>query len=217
LSFSSYAQSIQRKILSVVLPIVDGMVGVVVFSFLLIPTLKMNGLYLANILNGVLCFLVVFSAAWLSLKRVPRNLEDLMVIPADFGSVEERLDITVRKLDRVVNISQQIIDFCRSRGVDRRRAFFAGLCMEEMAGNVVEHGFSKDKREHSVDIRVVHSEEEIILRIRDNCRPFNPSERLKLMEPGEDGKNVGIRLVYGIARDVNYQNLLGLNVLTIRL
>ena len=30
-------------------------------------------------------------------------------------------------------------------------------------------------------------------------------------------RNVGIRLVYAIAREVEYQNLLGLNVLTIQL
>ena len=33
----------------------EGMVGVVLFSFLLIPGMKMNGLYLANILNGFFC------------------------------------------------------------------------------------------------------------------------------------------------------------------
>ncbi len=37
------------------------------------------------------------------------------------------------------------------------------------------------------------------------------------MEPDETGKNVGIRLIYGIAKDVAYQNLLGMNVLTIRI
>lgn len=57
----------------------------------------------------------------------------------------------------------------------------------------------------------------VILRIRDNCEAFNPTEHAKLMDPGEMGKNVGIRLVYGMARDVSYQNLLGLNVLTMRI
>ncbi len=39
----------------------------------------------------------------------------------------------------------------------------------------------------------------------------------RLMEPGEAGRNVGIRLVYRIASKVSYQNLLGMNVLTIRI
>ena len=38
-----------------------------------------------------------------------------------------------------------------------------------------------------------------------------------LMESGEAGRNVGIRLVYRIASKVSCQNLLGMNVLTIRI
>ena len=68
--------------------------------------------------------------------------------------------------------------------------------MEEMAGNVVRHGFSKDNKRHSADIRVVHKGDEIILRIRDNCSAFNPSEYHKVMEMDADGKNVGIQLVF---------------------
>ena len=56
-----------------------------------------------------------------------------------------------------------------------------------------------------------------IRQVRENCSAFNPSEHDRLMEPGETGKNVGIRLVYRIAKDVRYQNLLGMNVLTIRI
>ena len=87
-----------------------------------------------------------------------------------------------------------------------------------MAGNVVEHDFSKDSRKHSADIRVVHKDNDIILRIRDNCAGFNPSEYVRMMEAGDEaGKNIGIRLVYSLASDIKYQNLLGMNVLTIRI
>jgi anti-sigma regulatory factor (Ser/Thr protein kinase) len=84
-----------------------------------------------------------------------------------------------------------------------------------MAGNIVTHGFTKDKKRHSADIRVVHKDDSILLRIRDDCTAFNPTEYHKVMKMDEDGKNAGIQLVYGIAREVQYQNLLGMNVLTI--
>ena len=38
---------------------------------------------------------------------------------------------------------------------------------------------------------------------------------MKVMKMDEHGINVGIQMVYGMARDVQYQNLLGMNVLTI--
>ena len=37
------------------------------------------------------------------------------------------------------------------------------------------------------------------------------------MDPEEPGKNIGIRLVVKLADETVYQNLLGLNVFTIRL
>ena len=218
LHFACYAQTAEKKALSIVLPIIDGAVGVVLFSLLLIPVLKMNGLYISNVLNGVLCAAVILINAWIELKRCPRNLEDLMAIPKRFGVAEDaRIDISVRSMDAVMEVSRQVIEFCDRRGIDRRRAYLAGLCMEEMAGNVVSHGFLKDKKKHSVDIRVVHSGDTVILRIRDNCVAFNPSARAKVIHTDDAIKNVGIRLVYSIASDVSYQYLLGLNVLTIRL
>ncbi len=58
---------------------------------------------------------------------------------------------------------------------------------------------------------------QVILRIKDDCVPFDPGERQK-MTAGEDiTKNIGLRMVFGIARDIQYQNILGLNVLTIRI
>ena len=194
------------------------MVGVVVCSFFLIPTLKMNGLYIANILNGVICAGVIFVASWIVLKHVPHNIIDMMAIPKRIGvSPEDRIDISVSGEKEVLDVSIQIYDFCIKHGIDEQRTLFSSLCMEEMAGNIVRHGFSGDSKKHSVDIRVVLKDDDIILRIRDNCIAFNPSEYHKIMQENDDFKNIGIKLVYGIAKKVDYQNLLGMNVLTIRI
>ena len=216
LIYVPYAQAAERKIISVALPIVDGMVGVVACSFILIPRMQMNGLYISNILNGVICTVVILISAWIVLRRFPRNLEDMMAIPERIGvGPDERIDISITSVEEVAEVSRQIGAFCKARGIDDRRAFFASLCMEEMAGNIVKHGFTKDTKRHSADIRVVHKDDGVILRIRDDCTAFDPTEYHKIMKMGENGKNVGIQLVYGIAREVQYQNLLGLNVLTI--
>lgn len=89
-----------------------------------------------------------------------------------------------------------------------------------MAGNVVTHGFSKDNKKHSVDIRILHCEKcthDVIMTIRDSCMEFNPSERARIDDGDAEGKNMGIQMIYKIADEVTYQNLLGLNVLTMKL
>lgn len=216
LNFAAYAQTMEKKVMSNVLPVIDGMVGVVLFSFILIPSLKMNGLYIANVLNGILCFLVVLLMAWQSGKRFPRGLEGLMDMPADFGvPPEDRIDISVSSMEEIVSVSGQIIEFCERQQIDSRRAHFAGLCLEEMAGNVITHGFAADGKDHSIDLRVVRSGDRIILRMRDNCTAFNPRQREESWQMDDSGKNIGIHLVFRIAESVEYQQLLGLNSLKI--
>ncbi len=218
LGYACYAQTAEKRTMSILVAVVDGMLGVTLTSFLLIPRMGMNGLYTANILNGFICAAVIFFGAWTVIRHVPRKLEHILLLPENFGVPDrERLDITVRNIDETMEVSRQVSSFCESRGIDARRSYFAGLCLEEMAGNVVLHGFTKDRKKHSLDIRVAHSGDDIILRLRDNCRSFNPFERIRSMESGDGVKNIGIRLVYSIAKDVQYQNLLGLNNLVIRI
>ena len=218
LQFSNYAQAANKHIFIHVLSIFDGVIFVALFTALLIPRMGMNAVYIANVLNGVFCCLLVLLNSLIVRRKFPTDMEELMVIPDDFGVDEdERIDITVRHMDEVVNISRQVIDFCRQRGIDERRSFHAGLFLEEMAGDVVEYGFHEDNKDHSVDIRVVHKGDDMILRIKDDCIPFDPAKRMEMADSRDSMRGVGIRLVYRSAKDVQYQNTLGLNVLTIRI
>jgi anti-sigma regulatory factor (Ser/Thr protein kinase) len=86
-----------------------------------------------------------------------------------------------------------------------------------MAGNIVSHGFKKDQKQHSVDLRISLKDLKLIIRIKDDCIPFDPSERLKMADPDDIVKNIGIRIVFSLAQDIQYQNILGLNALTIHI
>ncbi len=216
--FSCYAQVSNKQFLVHLISLLDGVVCVAGFTALLIRFLGMNSVYAANVLNGIVISLVILAYAAIKLRRFPRNMEDLMVIPEDFGVPEtERLDLTLKSMDDVMEVSQRVQTFCTDRGIDERRSYLAGLAMEEMAGNVVAHGFTKDRKKHTVDVRVVHKDDDVILRIKDDCVIFNPADRQKSSDSDDIAKNVGIRMIYRIATDIQYRNLLGLNVLTIRI
>ena len=216
--FVSYCQAINRMSLVHILSALDGVVSMAGFSALLIGRLEVNGVYVANVLNGIFCALAIVVYSWFRRKRFPCNTEQLMVIPDSFGVKEhERIDISVGNMDEVVTVSKRVMDFCRERGISGHRSYMAGLCLEEMAGNIVAHGFTKDQKRHSIDIRVAHKNDDLILRIRDDCIPFDPEERNKLTDPADMVKNMGIRMVYKAAREVQYQSILGLNVLTMRI
>lgn len=216
--FVCYGQASGKQFLVHLLSVLDGVVCVTGYTALLIRALGLNSVYIANVLNGVTTTLVIIGYAWRKKRAFPRTMDELMVIPQEFGAPEsERMDLSIKTMEDVVSIAEQVQLFCLERGIDRRRSYLAGLAMEEMAGNIVDHGFTKDSKRHSVDVRVMHKDDIVLMRIRDNCESFDPGRRLKMTKDGDIVKNIGIRMIFGMAQDVNYQNILGLNVLTIRI
>lgn len=179
---------------------------------------SLTTVYAANVLNGLGCAAVIFLYSCCVRRKLPSNMEELMVIPDGFGAAEEdRLDLGVRGMEEVVQVSREVQQFCLRKGIDARRAAFAALAMEEMAGNIIEHGFPQDGRRHSVDLRIVYKNGDIMIRFKDDCKPFDPQERELMMTPEDPAKNIGLRIVFRTAKEHSYQNLLGLNVLTVKL
>lgn len=218
LSLVTYGQESGKQAVVHLESLLDVVACVAVFTALLIGPFGMRGFYAANVLNGVVTVSVFFIYSRIVRGFFPHSMEDLMVIPPDFGFPEEdRLDITVRDMDGVLKTSDTIQHFLLDHGAGSREAFFGALCMEEMAGNIVRYGFEEDSRRHSIEIRAALKEDTMILRIKDDCKAFDPSEREALMPDGDVLKDIGIRMVYSIADDVEYHHTLGLNVLTIRL
>ncbi len=215
--FSCYGQASGKQLYVNILAALDGVICVAGFTALLIGQIGMNSVYIANVLNGVVVTIIIMLVYPIfKNKRFPKNVEDMMVIDESFGVPEdERMDLTVRSTEEVVTISKSVTKFCLDKGIDKGRANRAGLFLEEMAGNVVAHGFNMDKKKHSIDVRVVHKNDDIILRIKDDCIPFNPNERANMVTLEDAAKNIGIRMIYKITDRIEYQNILGLNVLTI--
>jgi len=215
--FCCYWQASGRQGILHFIALMDGVVCVAGFSALLIKPFEMNGVYAANVLNGVVIILIIVIYSCICRRHFPHKMDDLMVIPDNFGAPAcERMDISIRTIDEVVTIARRVQEFCMERGIDDRRAYLAGLSMEEMAGNIVEHGFTKDKRSHTIDVRVVHKEGDIILRIKDDCVAFDPADRTDIVKD-DITKNIGIRMIFKIAKKVQHQSVLGLNVLTVRI
>ena len=218
LHFTCYYQASGREKFANFLAVLDGAADVVIVSLILMPLMGMNGVYIANIANGVITVALIFVFACVMNRRLPRNMEELMVIPDGFGAApEDRMAFTVRTPSEIAGMAEEIQRFCTERGTDERKAYAAGLAMEEIAENIVEHGFARDSLDHSIDVRVVHRGEGITMLIKDDCIAFDPLAMREIEEKQRDEGKLGLRLIFGMAQDVQYQNILGLNILTIRI
>lgn len=173
---------------------------------------------LASVSVCEMCFTVhILIHIWVKNKKFPRKLEEYLLLPKNFGNDPNMtLDYSITSMEEVIGISKVVMEFCRERGIDRRRAYFAALCTEEMASNIVRHGFGS-KKNQSLMIRVLIVNGDLILRFRDSCRLFNIRERYETIDKNDVTKNIGIRMVMNTAKDVMYVSALNLNTTIIKL
>jgi anti-sigma regulatory factor (Ser/Thr protein kinase) len=150
-------------------------------------------------------------------KKFEISAQSFAMLPDKLGAqVQDCFESSITKPDGVVEVSQQADEFCRTHGLSSRISSMIALCIEEMANNIVTHGFD-GKKSHSIDIRVMIKNSAPVLRIRDNCRNFDPVKYMELHSTDDPVAHIGIRMVMKLTKEANYVNSLGLNNLTLRL
>ncbi|WP_026520971.1 MATE family efflux transporter [Butyrivibrio sp. VCB2001] len=215
---TNYLQATGNNIAVHISSVVDGYFSVVIPSLILAPVMGALGVWWATPIGIVITALVYPIYACFYWKHIPKNVDEWLLFKDSFGvKDEDRLCINVNSMDDVIGSSEQIQEFVTAKGYAKRTAFFSSLAMEEMSGNIVNHGFNADNKDHNMDVRVVSKKDGIMLRIKDDCKPFDPVGMNKLLNPEDPSKNIGIRMVSKIADEFSYQNMLGLNVLTIKI
>ena len=143
---------------------------------------------------------------------------DFALLSPDFGAAPgECFACTIMDTQDAVRASKDAADFCSAHGKGERMSFLVGLCIEELACNIVRYGFGAERGRHSVDLRLVFKDGEGLIRIRDNCAHFDPLHYLELHDSDDRTAHMGIRLVMASVKEASYLNSLGLNNLTLRL
>ena len=62
---------------------------------------------------------------------------------------------------------------------------------------------------------MVQKAESMLLRVKDDCRAFNPKEAMEMLDSADITHHIGLRIVSRYAKRMNYNSALGLNVLSI--
>ncbi len=213
--FTNYMQAMGHNLFVNIQSIFDGFFAMVIPSLILAPVMGAMGVWLANPIGIVMTILLLPIYGVIYWKHVPRNLDEVMFIKKGFGvAPEDVLDISISTLDGAANAAARIQEFCTEHSMDKKSSYMAGLCVEEIAANIVERGFNADKKKHFLTAMAIFLEDHLVLRLKDDCPAFDPKEMAELSSEDGGTDNLGIRMVYDIADDINYQNMLGLNVLT---
>lgn len=215
--FQNYFQSIGKMKTVNLICVCHNLLFMVAFAFLLPKVFGKNAVWLLFPLTQVTTLILIVAVVWICSRSFPRSFEQLLMLDEGFGVPNEnRIDINVSCMDEVLCAAEQIEEFCRSHGVDEKRTHSSVLAMKEMAGNIVQHGFS-DGKQHLIEGRFTYEKELLCLHLKDDCRPFNPKEYLKTAAPEEIAGHIGIQTVSELVKEMKYQNTFKLNVLTIEI
>ena len=218
ISYECIFRGAGRVRLSVVLTVLRDFLLPVLAAAALFPLLMADAVYWAITISQALLLLGI--AALVGLRRRKRG-EDLfsalLLLPDGFQLPSERcLSLDITDIEQAMELSVGIESLCTSLGLDKRRAFFASLFAEEACRNTLQHGFGTGKHDRISAYVFVDEQDMIHISLRDNCRPFSPSEWMELHRNDTDPTaNFGIRLMSSMSKEMTYVNLFNLNSLSV--
>ena len=207
-------QGTGRPLLMEIYCLAEGTLFPILAAFLFSRFMGLDGAWLWFAAGEVL---TLCAAGLLIMKmaktRKPWANSAFLLLKDDFGVPEsETLETNIKSLEDVTAAAEAAEKFCMSRGQDIRMGSHIALCIEEMASNTIQHGFS-DGKEHHMSVCLLNKKDRWVLRFRDDCRAFDPVNYVK---NGAENA-LGIRLVLALAKEARYTYSMSLNNLALRL
>lgn len=216
-AFINYTQGMRRMVMSGTICFLVNFPLVVLPALAIFNFLDTDAVWFSLIIGEVLCLIIIITMAAVKKRGFPFRAKDFLFLPEPFGIEQENiLDFSITKSDEVVPASTAVEEFCDKKGATPKESMMLALFVEELCNNIVRFGFT-DKKKHSIDVRTIKLEDGWKLRIRDDCKRFDPTEWMKIHESDDPTKNIGIRMVCGMAKDVNYLSTMELNNICIKI
>ena len=137
-------------------------------------------------------------------RKIKFKGSNLFMIPVENPGINLDLSIKADENETPM-IPKEIIEFCLKHNISKDKANIAAMAAEEMAVNCIKFG---GKSSHWIDICLNIEEDKLMLRIRDNGVPFDPTT----YQTGESEFDIhGIEIIKAIATKITYIRAIDLN------
>ena len=207
-------QASERVWLTELISVLEGMVFPALAAFVFSRFMGTAGVWLGFAAGEILTLLTLGILIFRTTREKPWKNGAFLLLGEDFGAGPDRtLEAEIASMEEVAAVSEAARQFCLRHGQDTRISSHIALCIEEMAGNVIQHGFSAEGKGHHLFIRILDKPDQWVLRFRDDCRAFDPLHFI----PREEGQGLGIRLVLAMAEEAHYTYSMNLNNLVLKM
>ncbi len=207
-------QATGRVRLTEIISMAEGAIFPALAGFVFSRLLGTQGAWLFFACGEALTLLSICLGVFGHTRELPWRKDACLLLDSSFGVGEtDLLEAQLHSMEEVAGFVKVAEQFCLDRGQSAKGSNHIALCIEEMAGNTILHGFKADGKPHHLSVRVLHKPGTWVLRFRDDCRAFDPVHYVP--EGDEDG--LGIRLVRAMATEARYTYSLNMNNLTLTL
>ena len=202
---TSYYPSINRNLPSYVTVFLRELILVLPLTISLLYVDGIKGYAIAQIINEGATVLLTYIFILIYIHKKPVGKGLFMIEDINYLSYDISID---NNLNNAALVSSEIAEFCKNNNIDNRNSQMIALSAEEMISNIIVYGY-KNKKQNFIDINLKKIDDSLILRIRDDGMPFDPTK----YENDNDEKYTtsGIKLVEGITNKMTYMRILNLN------
>ena len=137
-----YLQAIRRKYNMNLLIFAAQLIFVLLSSFVLGKLFGVYGILASYTVSDFLSLAAVLIFYMVKNRKVRITEKEILNLPAEFQLAPgDVISLDIRDMEDVSLVSEQIMLFCRGHQFDRKTAYYSALAVEELANNIVEHGF----------------------------------------------------------------------------
>ncbi|MBO6120051.1 MAG: hypothetical protein J6P02_06245 [Lachnospiraceae bacterium] len=185
-------------------------------SYILIRMRGGRGAYVALPVVAFLTLLLALIIIYTYDRNQPLNERRLLLDKKKVASKVNEIEFTANSMKEILGTSGMVSLFCKENNLSSKSTNTISLCVEEICSSIIKNRFD-DKKEYSINIRVVIKELETILRIRDDCELFNPISIGNINEENDIEQSVNsIKLVTGLSKSANYISVYNTNSIIIK-
>ena len=216
-NFNNYLMGIKRLRFANIYSFLIECGNLVPITLLMLGFIGYQGAWISKIIN--MAGLSLLAIIYIAMNKGGKTFSDKMLLmPEGFGATpEDEHTVITTSIKKIKVLSKIAVAFAMEHGADKKRALTYGLIAEELAIFLAEHGF-KDGEEHNINARLVAKDDDLIIRMRDDCKPLNLKDYYQtlLETPEIEDDEISLSIVFKMAKDVKYTATFGANNLIVR-
>lgn len=205
----TYLQRIQKNWNMRFLILISITASPIVSALILGRLFGVYGVLVCYTVSNLLSLIVVWIIYSVKHKKIRPTSTQYLNLPDEFhvgpGDV---ISLDIRHMEDVSVVSEQIDMFCRGHRVSPEIGRRASICFEEMASTTIQNGFPLNRAKAPIiDLRVVISDDKLVMRLQDNCPKYDVAARIKALSAGsgEDRHaDLGTWMTFKLADRINY-------------